>query len=85
MSQRNYNKVKDDFEEKFKQHQEEKELQKILDEQKGIKSRGSVAKPISSPLFVSTIQTAFYEGVLNEYEVCEKLNIKPDKLDKYIQ
>ncbi|WP_299097531.1 ImmA/IrrE family metallo-endopeptidase [uncultured Winogradskyella sp.] len=85
ISQSNYNKVRDDFEEKFKKHQKEKELQKILDEQKGIKSRGSVAKPISSPLFVSTIQTAFYEGVINEYEVCKKLNIKPDKLDKFIQ
>jgi hypothetical protein len=51
----------------------------------GIKQRGSVAKPIPSPLFVSTIQTAFYEGLLNEYEVCKKLNIKPEKLDNYIQ
>ena len=23
-------------------------------------------------------------GVLNEYEVCKKLNIKPEKLEKYI-
>ena len=36
-------------------------------------------------LLISTIQTAFYEGILNEYEVCKRLNIKPDKLDKYIQ
>jgi Zn-dependent peptidase ImmA (M78 family) len=85
ISQGNYKKVRDDFEEKFKKHQKEKELQKILDERKGIKPRGSVAKPISSPLFVSTIQTAFYEGVINEYEVCKKLNIKPNKLDKFIQ
>ena len=35
-------------------------------------------------MFLSTIQTAYYEGVLNEYEVCKKLNIKPEKLEKYI-
>ena len=33
-------------------------------------------------MFVSTIQTAYYEGVLNEYEVCKKLNIKPEKLEE---
>ena len=40
---------------------------------------------IALPLLISTIQTAFYEGILNEYEVCKRLNIKPEKLDKYIQ
>lgn len=85
ISQGNYNKVKDDFEKKFRKYQKEKELERLLQEQKGIKPRGSVAKPISSPLLVSTIQTAFYEGIINEYEVCKKLNIKPDKFDKFIQ
>ena len=76
--------VREGFEEKYRQKQAEKERKKQLLKEQGIKQRGSVAKPISSPLFLSTIQTAYYEGVLNEYEVCKKLNIKPEKLEKYI-
>ena len=83
ISKSSYNNVKNEFDEIFRKRQEEKEKQRLKDQ--GIKQRGSVAKPISSPLFVSTIQTAFYEGILNEYEVCKKLNIKPEKLEKYIQ
>lgn len=85
ISQSNYNKVRKDFQEQYKKFQEEKEREKELQKEKGIKIRGSVAQPISSPLFISTIQTAFYEGILNEYEVCKKLKIKPEKLDKFIQ
>lgn len=84
ISKSNYKLVRDEFEEVFRQRQEEKEREKQLLKEQGIKQRGSVAKPIPSPLFLSTIQTAYYEGVLNEYEVCKKLNIKPKKLDKYI-
>lgn len=85
ISQPNYNKVRNDFEEQFKKYQEEKEREKQLQKEKGIKPRGSVAQLISSPLFISTIQAAFYEGIINEYDVCKKLNIKPEKLDKFIQ
>jgi len=85
ISQQNYNKVKSDFEERFKNRQEELQRIKELEKQRGTKRRGSAPQPIKSPLLISTIQTAFYEGVLNEYEVCKQLNIKPDKLDKYIQ
>ena len=84
ISKSNYSLVKNDFEEAFRIKLEEKEREKELLKQSGIKQRGSVAKPIPSPLFLSTIQTAYYEGLLNEYEVCKKLNIKPEKLDKYI-
>ncbi len=80
----NYSLLREGFEEKFRQKQAEKEKEKQLLKEQGIKQRASVAKPIFSPLFVSTIQTAYYEGVLNEYEVCKKLNIKPEKLGKYI-
>lgn len=85
ISQKNYNIVRVDFEEQFKKHQEEKERKKELQREQGIKQRGSIAKPIPSPLFISTIQAAFYEGIINEYEVCKKLNIKPENLNKFIQ
>ena len=56
-------------------------MDKILGIQKG----GSTPKPMNSPLLISTIQAAFYEGVINEYDVCKTLNISPDKLEKYLQ
>ncbi len=85
ISNNDYNLIKNDFDEQFANYKREKELEKQLLKEQGIKQHGSIAKPIPSPLFISTIQTAFYEGIINEYEVCKKLNIKPDKLEKYIQ
>lgn len=85
ISQDDYEKIRSDFDEKHRIRQQELKKQKQLEKELGIKSRGSAPQPIKSPLLISTIQTAFYEGVLNEYEVCQKLNIKPDKLSDYIQ
>ena len=85
ISPANYNNVKLDLEEAFKQRQAEQEKIKGLEKAQGKERRGSTPKPIKSPLLVSTIQTAFHEGILNEFEVCKRLNIKPDKSDKYIQ
>lgn len=85
ISQSNYNRIKSEFDEKYKQKQEEEKRLRELEKQKGIKKGGSTPKPINSPLLVSTIQTAFYEGVINEYDVCKTLNISPDKLDKFLQ
>ena len=85
ISPRDYNNVKADFDEQFRIKELEKQQQKELEKQNGVKQRGSVPKPINSPLLISTIQTAFYEGIINEYDVCKSLKITPDKLDKYIQ
>ena len=85
ISSSNYNNVKSDFEEAFKERQAELQRVRELEKAQGKQQRGSAPQPIKSPLLISTIQTAFYEGVLNEYEVCKRLNIKPDKLEKYIQ
>jgi hypothetical protein len=64
--------------------QEVGKKQRELDKLQGIQKGGSTPKPINSPLLISTIQTAFYEGVINEYDVCKTLNISPDKLEKYL-
>lgn len=80
-----YRLVQRGFEEEFRKNEEEKQRIKEIEKQQGIKREGRTPQPIKSPLLVSTIQTAFYEGVLNEYEVCKTLNIKPEKLNKYIQ
>lgn len=81
ISQSNYDKIRKEFEENYKAKLKEEEKQKEL----GIKREGRSPQPIKSPLLISTIQTAFYEGVLNEYEVCKQLNIKPEKIGEYIQ
>lgn len=85
ISQENYNKVKTDFDERYRQKQIDEQKRKERDKELGVKQRGSAPQPIKSPLLISTIQTAFYEGVINEYEVCKNLNIKPENLDEYIQ
>lgn len=85
ISQNNYNNIKADFDEQYRVRQEAEKKQRELDKLQGIQKGGSTPKPINSPLLISTIQTAFYEGVINEYDVCKTLNISPDKLEKYLQ
>ncbi len=84
ISPTNYKKVKKEFEEEFRAKNDEVKKQRELDKQNGINTGGSTPIPIKSPLLVSTIQTAFYEGVINEYEFCKKLNIKPEKIDSFL-
>ena len=84
ISQYNYNQIKQDLNEQYRLKIEEENKRKEFEKEQGIKRGGAVPKPINSPLFVNTLQSAFYEGVINEYEFCKKLNIKPDKLNRYI-
>ncbi len=84
ISPANYKKVRAEFEEEFRIKNEELKKQQELNKQNGINTGGSTPIPIKSPLLVSTIQTAFYEGVINEYEFCKKLNIKPEKIDSFL-
>ncbi|MHB1920998.1 MAG: ImmA/IrrE family metallo-endopeptidase [Chitinophagaceae bacterium] len=82
---KNYSIIKADFEEQYRKRNEELKKQRELDKQNGVNIGGSTPKPINSPLLISTIQAAFYEGVINEYEVCKKLNINPDKLEIFLK
>jgi Zn-dependent peptidase ImmA (M78 family) len=84
ISRSNYKKVKHDFDEEYAKRIEELKQQRELDKQNGIKQGGSIPVPIKSPLFVSIIQTAFFEGVIDEGEFCQKLNIKPEKIDSLL-
>lgn len=85
ITQNNYNTIKADFDEQYRIRQEEENKQRELNKIQGIQKGGSTPKPMNSPLLISTIQAAFYEGVINEYDVCKTLNISPDKLDRYLQ
>ncbi len=75
ISPKDYKKVKAEFDEQFRLKQLEDQQQKELDKQNGVQRKGAVPKPINSPLLISTIQTAFYEGVINEYDLCKTLLI----------
>jgi Zn-dependent peptidase ImmA (M78 family) len=79
-----YQTIRLNFESKAKAKQEELERQRELAKAMGIQQGGG-SKPINSNLLISTIQTAFYEGVIDEYKVCKTLKISPDKLSIYIQ
>ncbi|QJD98573.1 ImmA/IrrE family metallo-endopeptidase (plasmid) [Mucilaginibacter robiniae] len=85
ISKANYNRIKAEFDEEHRARERELKLQREAEKLSGVPQRGSTPKPINSPLLISTISTAFHEGVINEYEVCKTLNIKPDELEKYIQ
>lgn len=84
ISYKGYNNVKSELDELFRKKLEEENRKKELDKLSGIKKGGSVPKPINSPLFVNTLQTALYGGIINEYDFCKKLNIKPEKIEQYI-
>ncbi|SNR66179.1 Zn-dependent peptidase ImmA, M78 family [Lutibacter flavus] len=84
ISYKGYNNVKKELDERYRKKIEEENRKKELDKLSGIKRGGSVPKPINSPLFVNTLQTALYGGVINEYDFCKKLNIKPEKIEQYI-
>jgi Zn-dependent peptidase ImmA (M78 family) len=85
ISKENYNFIKSDFEEKFRLKEEEEKKKRELEKLEGKKSVGTTPKPIQSPLLISTLQTAFYEGVISEFDVCRTLNIKPDKIESFLQ
>jgi len=85
ISQADYNQVRIGLEENFRLKQEEKARQKENDKMLGVKSKGAAPKPINSPLLISTVQIAYYEGIMNESDVCKTLNISPEKLELFIQ
>jgi Zn-dependent peptidase ImmA (M78 family) len=85
ISYQDYHTEKEGLQNKY---DEWKKSRKLIIEQKKAEGKiggGGMGKSINSPLLVTTIQVAFHEGLINEYEVCNRLKIQPDKLDKYLQ
>lgn len=60
---------------------QQKEKQILKDS--GAAIYGSTPKPIMSPLFLSTLQVAHSAGIINDYEFCTRLKIKPENLENY--
>jgi len=71
-----YCNVKDDLDNEYKIRQE-KEKQKE-------KKVGIAPKPIISPLFLHTMQFAYFKGVISEKTFCTRLNIKPNKFERVL-
>jgi Zn-dependent peptidase ImmA (M78 family) len=68
--------------EEAEKRERERENQKAKDE--GTQPGGAAAKPILSPLLINTMQSALIEGIINEAEFCRRLNIRADKIEKYL-
>ena len=84
ISAKNYNTIKEDLYVKYKDKEDAEKIRKELDKAEGRKSKGSTPKPIQSPLLIKTMQFAYLEGI-NEVKLCRKLNLKPDKLELFLQ
>jgi Zn-dependent peptidase ImmA (M78 family) len=89
ISPTDYRKISDEIFESIKEREKQEKIAREIDkkqaESEGRKIKGSTPKPIKSPLFVKTIQSAFFEGVINEAEFCRRLNIKASKIEAYLQ
>lgn len=84
ISRGDYNNVKTDLNNRYRQRLENERRQRELDKIKGVKKGGTTPKPINSPLYINTLQSALYSGVINEYDFCKSLNIKPEKIEQYL-
>lgn len=56
----------------------------LKEEQKGKSSNARAPKPIVSPLYMETMQHAFYNGLVSEASFCEQLKIPPKQIGKYL-
>lgn len=80
-----YGRMKKEQEDTIQAKKEAERKKRELEKEMGKSSMGAQAKPIQSPLFVSAIQTAFFDGVIHEYELCKTLHLKPEQLEKYLR
>jgi len=88
ISQADYSLVKENILLNIKDWEAENKRKQELENAKAIeegrKPIGRSAKEIISPLYKSTLQVAFNEGLVSEKDFCLKMKIKPEKIDKYL-
>jgi Zn-dependent peptidase ImmA (M78 family) len=85
ISQQTYNIVRDRIHQAYLEYEEEQQRKKERDKELGIKQEGRNPIPIISPLVKRTLQSALFEGVINEAEFCKRLKINPEKIENYLQ
>jgi Zn-dependent peptidase ImmA (M78 family) len=84
ISQRTYNIVQDRIHKAYIEYENAQQLKKELNKAKGIKTDGRTPKPIISPLVKKTLQSAYFEGIINEAEFCKRMKINPEKIENYL-
>lgn len=88
ISKNDYNEVKKNILIHIKDWEAENKRKQELENAKAVEEgrtlTGRSAKEIISPLYKSTLQIAYSEGIVSEREFCLKMKIKPEKLDKYL-
>lgn len=67
--------LEDEYEERQREKKEEQKLKP---------SRAAAPQPIISPLYLETMQYAYYNGLVSESSFCEQLRIPQAKFDKYL-
>ncbi len=85
ISQQTYKVIRDRIHQAYLDYENELQRKKEWDKELGIKSKGRNPVPIVSPLVKKTMQSAYFEGVINEAEFCKRLKINPEKIDSYLQ
>lgn len=85
ISQQTYNIIRDRIRQDFLEYEDEQQRKKERDKELEIKHEGRNPIPIISPLVKRTLQSALFEGVINEAEFCKWLKINPEKIETYLQ
>ncbi len=85
ISYKDYQTVKNEFENQFREKEAEEKKKREEEKEDGRKSNARASKPILSPLYVNTVQSAFIEGIIGEFEFCKRLNIKPEKIESFLK
>lgn len=76
---RHYSAIIKRLEDEYEERQQEKK-----EELKKKQSMARTPQPIISPLYLETMQYAFYHGLISEASFCEQLKIPQTKIDKYL-
>ena len=85
IDQHTYDVIRDRIHQAYLEYEEEQQRKKEREKDLGIKQDGRNPVPIISPLVKRTLQSAFFEGVINEAEFCKRLKINPEKIESYLQ
>lgn len=79
-----YFSIKNEIMYAIRNREEKEKLAKEKQKDLGRKTGGATPKPINSPIIINTMQSAYYEGLISEFDFCNFLKIQPKHIDKYL-
>ena len=68
----------------LEEEEAEKQQIKMLERPESKSSNARSPKPIISPLYVETMQYAYFQGLVSEAAFCETLKISQTEIEKYL-